>query len=140
MVGIFQPFYEDLGLTQEAFEIALSSALVFLLLLTIVFLASSKRRGTGIEILKAKIRELEDEFEDAKSLGATREKEKLNLVQQHEEALSKLKEAKEVILKREDEFNEYKQSSQGDVGKLTAMEEELKTYRIKLGELRKRNI
>jgi hypothetical protein len=33
MVGIFQPFYEDLGLTQEAFEIALSSALVFLLLL-----------------------------------------------------------------------------------------------------------
>jgi chromosome segregation ATPase len=137
MGGIFQPLYEDFGLTQTAFEIGLSAALALLLLLTIIFLASSKRRGTGIEILKSRIRELEDEIEDVKSRGEARDKEKSDLVQQHEEALSKLKEAKEIILKREGEFKEYTEGFQGDVGKLTAMEEELKTYRIKLGELNK---
>jgi chromosome segregation ATPase len=86
---------------------------------------------------KVKIKDLKEELDDSDKKLRSTEQDRLKIAQKHEEALSKLKEAKEVILNREDEFNKYKSNFQEDFSKLSAMEGEIKTYRIKLGELNK---
>jgi chromosome segregation ATPase len=63
------------------------------------------------------------------------EAERINAIRQHEEALSKLKQEKEALLGKEEEFKQDTASFQEDLAKISAMEDEMKIYRVKLGEL-----
>ena len=137
MASIFEPVYTFLGLAPDFFEIVLSTFVVVLIFIVILFMIVQKRKSGAINSLKARNRELEREFKEDKKHFGNIEQEKARLLQQHEEALARLKEAKDVILKRETDFKSQTGKLQDDVSKVAAMEEELKTYRIKLGELNK---
>ena len=137
MSSMFEQAASFLGLSLETFEAVFSAAFILLLLLVAMSFISLRRRSARVVDSKARITELEDEISDAEKRLKSAEKERQDIARQHEEALSKLKEAKEVILKREQDFNSYKANFQGDVEKISVMEEELKSYRIKLGELNK---
>jgi len=137
MASIFEPVYTFLGLAPDVFEIVLSAFVGVLIFILILFIIIQKRKSGAINSLKTRNRELEREFKEDKKRFATIEQEKARILQQHEEALARLKEAKEVILKRETDFKSQTGKLQDDVSKVSAMEEELKTYRIKLGELNK---
>jgi chromosome segregation ATPase len=137
MGGIFEETSNFLGLPMETFEIVASALFIFLLFLVFIQIISLRKRRGTVDLSKTKISDLKSDLEDVKSRAKMIEKERLSIVKQHEEALAKLKEAKEVILKREEDFKEYKGNFQDDTSKIPAMEEELKTYRIKLGETHK---
>ncbi len=137
MGGMLDSISDFLGLPYDVFDMAVLAALGILLLFVLIQSISLKRRGAGSTQLQLKVKDLEDELEDSVKRVKTGENERLRLVKQHEEALSKLKEAKESILKSQGEFESYKKGFQNDISKVTAMEEELKILRIKLGELNK---
>ncbi len=137
MGAVFEPTANFLGITSQLFEVIFSALFVFLLLLSLVLLLSFRKQNRRADRSKSITRKLGRDVEEAQSKLKSREDERLNIIMQHEEALAKLKEAKEVILSQNSEFKEFNAKFEGDFSKLSAMEEELKTYRIKLGELNK---
>jgi chromosome segregation ATPase len=134
---IFEPVYSFLGMSFEAFELLFSAVFAALFLLVIILLFTLRKRGTVVNRSKAMVRKLGRDVEEGQKRLKSSEKERLEVIGQHEEALAKLKEAKEVILSQDSEFKTFKGNFKDDFSKLSAMEEELKTYRIKLGELNK---
>jgi DNA repair exonuclease SbcCD ATPase subunit len=137
MGAIFEPVYRSLGLTFEAFELLFTGAFGFLLFLTLLLFLGLRRRKSFTQNLDIRAKDLEIEIEELEKKMKESDRERSRIGELHEEALAKLKEAKEVIVKREGDFKTYKESLTGDVSKTSALEEELKTYRIKLGELNK---
>ncbi len=134
---IFEPVYNFLGISFLDFELLFSAIFVVLFLLLLIFIFILRKRAGHIKRSKAKLKKIGEDFEATQNRLKSSEKERLEVIGQHEEALSKLKEAKDVILGQEAEFKTFKGNFQEDFSKLSAMEEELKTYRIKLGELNK---
>jgi chromosome segregation ATPase len=137
MGEVFDEASNFLGLNIETFEIVFSSAFILFFILVIVFFIALKKRKGRVELSKVTVKDLKDDLAEAQERMKASEKERLSILKQHEEALAKLKEAKEMILKREDDFKNFKGGFQEDFSKISAMEEELKTYRIKLGEINK---
>ena len=137
MGAVFDPATNFLGITPQLFEILFSSIFVLLLLLSFVLFLSLRRQRQRADRSRSMARKLGRDIEASQGKLKASEDERLNVISQHEEALAKLKEAKEVIIGQDREFKEFKAKFEGDFSKLSAMEDELKTYRIRLGELNK---
>jgi hypothetical protein len=137
MVDIFTPASNFLGLSFEDFEMLFSIIFLLLLLLVIYLYLSLRKRKTYVERSKLMIGKIRRDLEESQKRLVSIKNEKSNVVEEHEVALAKLKEAKELILKQDSEFSEFEGNIKEDISKYSAMEEELKTYRIKLGELNK---
>lgn len=137
MVDIFAPTSNFLGLEFKGFEMLFSIVFLILLILVIYLFLILRKRKQNVERSKLMVKKLGKNLEETQKKLQAINDEKINMIEQHEEALAKLKEAKEVILKQDGKFKEFKGNTEEDISKYSAMEEELKTYRIKLGELNK---
>ncbi len=137
MAGIFESVYTPLGLTYDLFEIVFTALFLLTLIILVVLFVQLKKRGNETEISQVKVNEAQEDLDELRERLKQAEEERSSIARHHEEALSKLKEAKEVILKREEEFKEYKGGFQEDYSKIEPMEDELKVLRIKLGEQNK---
>jgi len=137
MVAVFESTANFLGISPQLFEVLFSAFFVFLLVITLTLFLSLRRQSRRADRSKSMARKLGRDIEASQGKLKSIEGERLKIIEQHEEALAKLKEAKDIILKQDAGFKDFKGKFEGDFSKLSAMEEELKTYRIKLGEMNK---
>ncbi len=136
MAGVFETAYTTMGISFDEFELLASALFVLLLFLSVILLFVARKRIQKIRQLNRTLISIKEDNRRALQMMRTSETEKSKILGEHEEALAKLKEAKEVLIKMDEEMQGYKSGSQEDVGKVVAMEEELKFYRLKLGELK----
>lgn len=142
MAGVLESFYatsglDTFGLDIESFELLLLVILGLYTLTVLLLLVILRKRGAIIEKAKFEDHDLKEEIKEARERLRRSESDKERIAGQHEEALSKLKEAKETIVQLQSSYQEYKEGLKGDVDKTLVMEDELKIYRLKLGELNK---
>ncbi len=128
---------DTFGLDIESLEMIVLAVAALSSMAVLILLLALRKRGRTIEKLKFEDDDLKDDLKGARERLRLSEADKARIAGQHEEALSKLKEAKETILQLQNSYQEYKAGLKGGMDKTLAMEDELKIYRLKLGELNK---